>query len=129
MKTFKEVAHLYVGCKVMRPDNKTVLQYIGVQGNVLIFQEKDNIEQTYGNVNKCKPMLYPLSSMSKEQMKDIIDIGEHVCNLCGSIEAFVAGWRAFGPSTFDYLLSQSFDLFQLIENGEAIDGSKEVNNG
>ena len=116
---FKDVAHLYLGCDVVRPDNRTTMKYIGVHGNILIFQEKDNPDQTFGDVNKCKPILHHLASMTDKQESE-------------ASQMYFDFMETQNPGTRDinmmsemtrWFLSHHFDLFGLIESGQAIDAT------
>ena len=113
MKTFNEVAHLYAGCK-MRTElgDYTLLGYI--DGEYIL----DTIAYGLGALEAgIKPILYPLSSMSMEQRTNTLRMNGGMWQDEDEAEKTI------------YLLSQSFDLFNLIPNNEAIDGSKEVENG
>ena len=50
------------GLKVLRPDNKTILQVCGIDNSSVHFYEQGAV--TYGDKHKCKPILRPLSDLS-----------------------------------------------------------------
>lgn len=92
---FKDVAHLYIGCKVqwLRIDDNTL--------QVSYFALSD----AWWLLNKqCKPILYPLSAVKQRELRNEI--------------AFGIGYQ---PESFVTLLAARIDLFNLIESGEAID--------
>ena len=63
-----ELKHLapYLPCelKVLRPDGRTVLGVYGLQGNLIVHRE--NNELTYSGFTGSKPILRPLSDLTKE---------------------------------------------------------------
>ena len=86
-----------------------------------------------------KMFLRPLSDMTEEEMKEIVLINYNMrntlqtANLIGyKIQFIGSGFKSEGEidllncnaETFKYLLSKSFDLFNLIESGLAIDKTK-----
>jgi hypothetical protein len=91
---------------------------------------------------RVKPILRPLSSMTEEEAKDIATIYfkpfddksfSFSISSCGLVRIkyhhaslLYGGTSPIGdytPEIFTYLLSKSFDLFDLIPSGLAIDGS------
>lgn len=109
--SFARVAHLYIGCKVMRPDNKTILELYGVMNGLLMF--KENGEITYGDPVSCKPILFPLNTMDDSQ--------KEVCDGLTKIYKVIP-YQLHGELV-KYLLSERFDLFHLIKSGDAIDAT------
>jgi len=105
MKKFSEVAHLYVGCKV------SFENACGEIGRVKTLDA--GILSCIIQGSNYKPILYPLSSMSEGQIQEIERINDEVKGIAES----------YASATL-FMTSQHFDLFNLIENGEAIDGSK-----
>lgn len=103
---FKEVAHLYIGCKVQWAFQNP------------FSDDEDDVSITDFTISDAKwllnhtpkPFLYPLSAMTDEQY---IEVNRAYGTFANEI------W--FTPSEFNYLLSHHFDLFNLIESGEAID--------
>lgn len=71
-KTLKDFAPYYVGCDLLRPDGKTILQIYGVQDSLFIHRE--NNELTYSGMTGSKLILRPISSMTDEEKKDIYSI-------------------------------------------------------
>lgn len=57
--------YLPYGLKVLRPDKKTILEIKGVNGNLIIFERIGNLSQ-YGDLSNSKPILRPLSDLTKE---------------------------------------------------------------
>lgn len=148
MKTkFEQVAHLYVGSET-RVDLKS--KPFGSNECEVIFQGIDfctaivpyyRLVAYSPNLKDCirseslwldgsyfKPILRPLSDMSEEEENDIAvdmfgDWHKHVTNAIKSGKKYVFDYRVY-PDLFLYLLSKHFDLFGLIESGEAIDKTK-----
>lgn len=130
MKTkFEEVANLYIGCKCAFYNELTdkgiptltgllKYPYMGVLYSLDTEEYHHEVD-----ISDFKPILRPLSDMSKDELEKIVEIGE-VNHRGESPENFVIGWKAYTPNTFAYLLSRSFDLFGLIESGEALDKTK-----
>lgn len=161
MKTeFKDVAHLYLGCRVQyigilngKEIGKYQMDYNDTHSPHGIFQganfnppaeivgtrtgylKRINWNKHSGNVYEIgtfqhglkkyyanslcdvKPILYPLSVMTKEQMNKWKEIG-------GNVTVFDVGkMRDINAHVTAYLLSQHFDLFGLIESGQAIDAT------
>lgn len=65
------VPYLPYGLKVLRPDNRTVLDVVGIDNNMYIFSYNRLENVTYGSFNTSKLILRPLSAITKE-----IDNGE-----------------------------------------------------
>lgn len=103
---FKDVAHLYIGCKVQW------LRSFYVENPYLIITNFILADAPYLLDHDCKPILYPLSAITEEQQK-VLRLLE-VTHSPG-IRAYV-----YAPG-YKYLLENHFDLFNLIESGEAID--------
>jgi hypothetical protein len=56
--------YLGTGLEVLRPDNRTKLKLIGIEGDqTLIFDETRPI--TFGDINKSRPLCYRLSDLDK----------------------------------------------------------------
>jgi hypothetical protein len=111
-------SYLPYGVKVMRPDNKTILEVKGIVfGDRLVFFE--NSKETYGDLTKCKPLLRPLS-----QLNLFIDELENIFDTLGydnySIE-FIAKYPERLPyEIVQWLLSKHFDIYVLIDKKLAI---------
>lgn len=137
---FKDVAHLYLGCKIV--DSMTGEKYFlhtacmefsvfnpdGRNISYPILQQEGKAITIRMN-EKHKPILRPLSDMTEEEREccdkqgskgwHIIAKGEPI-GTNGSFEK--VGLAVFHRQSFEvaYLLSRHFDLFGLIESGEAI---------
>ena len=126
MKTeWKDVMHLYKGCEIEVRDKDFIngVQYGKLQGyqfddNLLIdFEQSDG----YENIGKCKPILRPLSDMTEEECLYL-----NVAFMVVEKWAKTAHKETWGTAEFLYLLKQGFDLFGLIESGQALDKTKIV---
>lgn len=99
---FKEVAHLYLGCQI---DGK-------VDPSFTLTTEELHLIDFW--IDSNKPILRPLSDMTEDEADNI---GIEWLSNYGSEDKFSA-------AQFHNLLSLHFDLFGLIEIGEAIDSTK-----
>lgn len=122
---FKDVAHLYVGanCKVQGSDESeesglklTGISFDGTQN--ILWAYFDETETSYAHIDDCAPILRPLSSINQDELQELGNImGWH--NYCS--------WRSnqtLTPHGCVFLLSKHFDLFNLIESGQAIDATQ-----
>lgn len=128
---FYEIAHLYLGCDVKCQPKPYEEQSIsgklyGVVMNTAFVQCFDVYGRPWTSphgafhlekltFNLIKPILRPLSDMTEEekaQLRDFMGWARYV------------EYLKFGlctPEGVAYLLKQGFDLFNLIESGQAID--------
>lgn len=123
---FKDVAGFYLGCKVL-PSGSRNIHTLNPHSyyNVLTFRDK--------------PLLYPLSSLTKEQvlhLANMLDDSEFVSidYHCDGVSYEVktsdgVAWMfsiddTFNAEQFLWLCNNHFDLFNLISNGQAIDVTK-----
>jgi hypothetical protein len=127
---FKNVAHLYLGCqcvvsasdyyeagkgKLVRIDIEDD-ETLTVSGNTMHDKTQYCVEADFDD---AKPILRPLSSMTEAEAKEL------------ELADVQIGLLAFGhrlqmhmtPDQFKLCLDKNFDLFGLIESGEAIDAS------
>jgi hypothetical protein len=148
MKSIKDYLHLYLGCEVQYPDPNGKMITAKFTG----FSRTDGVETTYkkkpkageavgdylsweangyhnANALHLKPILRPLSSMTEEECYEASVIS-------GKRRVYMPRyWAGEGSARYmymtpeqcfkltHYLLSRSFDLFDLIHSGLAIDGS------
>lgn len=116
MKTeFKDVAHLYLGCKlkcsqVFYPESNSKDK----DGNLILSPSlfADFGEKTF-SIGYFKPILRPLSDMKEDEEDAWTDL--YVSSQDNRIKA---------ANRTLFLLQQGFDLFGLIESGQAIDATK-----
>lgn len=155
--TFKEVAHLYLGCLLLMPS-----KYEGQKDGIYEWTAKKSLDdywqKHYGKGN-WKPILRPLSSICEQELIEaikefsLIDLSD--CEFISEIDkddntfyinAMHKGgvWDSMmyngvvlkmmnqggdfdtmNPQSdwFLFLLSKQFDLFNLIESGQAIDAT------
>jgi len=105
-KTFKEVAHLYLGCKVKWNDDS-------------LFSEKISDFDLFqmSHINDIKPILHRLEDMTEYDKVNAINpmlYGfESIINQSEKL-------RQLAEITI-FLLSKHYDLFNLIDNCQAID--------
>lgn len=127
---FKTVAKHYIGCEVFDSFNDEYLKLSAraLQGYLDGLSEDEPMQ--------IKPILRRLEDMTEEDMKDLINIEEirkrpfkYIC-----LEGTGITWKTEGteweiitwldelsPLQFTFLLSRSYDLFSLIDSGQAID--------
>lgn len=103
---FKDVAHLYLGCKIINEalDGK----YYNKNEGVLNLVELNEVISSDG---VWKPLLRPLSDITEEEDKHRAKIW---VDNCEKSIAFTEALRT------NYLLKQGFDLFNLHESGECL---------
>jgi hypothetical protein len=127
----KDVLHFYLGCRIaiVDPDGQAyedaVHAVIDDKGGkrFTIYECGDmpfeNHEEYY---QSARPILRPLSSMSDEEMDQFNRLTETLYNMADGVNMcmqYAAG--------VNYLLKQGFDLFGLIESGQAIDNTQTPN--
>lgn len=143
----KDVLHYYIGQKCLRPDGKTILDIYGLEGSLVVHREGDGL--TYSGAAGCKSILKRLQDMTIEELTELFFLGWESMRELGINPTFemnpkpsnkhgtgkgyvgfkdgkhyVTGTLSltnFNPPQFHYLLSQGYDLFSLIDNGNSID--------
>ena len=112
----KEVLHYYIGQTVLRyiPGDKIQVKRGTLTPNAL--------RDILTNDLRFTLELRPLPDMTEEELREIEIITERKY---WGIEDYVElhAWK-LTPAEFHYLLSHGFDLFGLIESGEAIKKEK-----
>lgn len=110
--TFKEVAHLYIGCMLFDTNpnfygQKVVFDYTYLSADRHIF-------------DRCTPILRPLSALTQHDADTIgyTDRDEFL----EMIDECTPEWR-ISAADYVYLLSRHFDMFGLIASGQAIDAT------
>lgn len=132
MTKFKDVANLYMGCRILET----------LDHNGLTPKRLDDFLKGERDIT---PILRPLSSMTRDEAHQAVLLdkfyGQHHvfdCEfyrgaLCFKVQ-YEGQRRMWGKSVriseisahqFHYLLKQGFDLFGLIESGEASDATKQ----
>lgn len=108
----KDVLHLYTGCEIniLREDGRTV-ERIKLNASKLVLIENDY----YSGSEKL--ILRPLSDIKESEVIELMKLS------VGDVNVFRAdnpNTHKFSATQFVYLLQQSFDLFGLINSGQAI---------
>lgn len=148
----RNVIHFYLGCNVKILNDKRDGKLIGIfisktvmwgeNGKTITEKhfaviEHDNQVNNF-DVYDVTLLLRPLSSMTeeeKEQLAKVVEPKARKWNVSihhtGAIT--IETWANhhsimdnYSPNTFTHLLSKGFDLFGLIESGDAIDSTKEL---
>lgn len=122
MILFKDIAHLYIGCKlqVESPIKDTFVGELTPTHYATFVSHNGTIMGA-----KVKPILLPLSAMTDEQCNEWFG---YVVNESDSSFRRILDFDMGDSLVWSRLLSEHFDLFNLIENGEAIDATTlEVN--
>ena len=60
-------AYLPYNLKILRPDNKTTITLLGINGNLLIFNEAN--AEKLGHIRKNKPILRPIKDVETFKYK------------------------------------------------------------
>lgn len=130
MKTeLKDVLHFYIGCKgwdseAPGEEIMTIIGYSIINGNHLISDEHGNFDIP---IKDIKPILRPLSDMTDDEIKYVgEDLKQGTWNAPDIRSNPKLAWSIhhMNPVVFVYLINQGFDLFDLIESGQAIDKTK-----
>lgn len=115
MKKIEDYLHLYLGCEA--------------------YWQEDGIKSTYPkaidydmlkNADWIKPLLRPLSDITEEELDDCTILSADMMNIISdpfSKERMIVEFEC-NARVNKYLLSKGFDLFGLIEDGLAIDKTK-----
>ena len=104
--TTKDIAHLYVGCK------KLVKTCYDEPDIVSQFTEADL--ELFGVITEPTLLLRPLSDMTVEENKEMLAVGKN--NIANSVHSAIVN----SALQTRYLLSKGFDLFCLLESGQAL---------
>lgn len=113
---WKDVAHLYVNCrvKINNPtDKEAVLGAVNMHppGRVTV-RWPDQDEWSYADLDELMPILWPLSEAKREEAEPVKAMYKQDKWGMQTLESQAA--------VTAYLLSRSFDLFNLIETGQAM---------
>lgn len=108
LTSFASVAHLYLGCNMLTEEGDIQILLGVEQDGIRISGDLDY----FPHDSKNKPVLRPLDAMTEAEM-NYLELDEN--------DEFVSLF--FKPDALVYLLSRHFDLFKLIEYGEALDAT------
>lgn len=114
-KELKEVLHLYMGCEISAAHISTA---------ILTHKLTNASHIAIDLVLKCehyKPILRALSDMTNEERREIDEIVKECDNSIRKVDICEGEKWAIMTS---YMLQKGFDLFGLIESGQAIDKNK-----
>ena len=114
---FKDVAHLYIGCELAIEDSERKCKLAGINYSDG-FSINDEYNFRFKKYFPFKPLLRPLLDMTKEERDYVFSFEKGYDEL-----KFIESLSVDAKIT-SYLLSKGFDLFGLIESGEAIDLTK-----
>lgn len=145
---FKEIAHLYLGCKVFI-EGGIIGTLNQVDTNKLDITCYDTVF-AYPKFEQVTPILRHIKSITKDEILELIChhpkhgpneveyLGKFGTSLCyrvtfqGPERKYQKMYQTshFGetPQQFNYLISKGFDVFGLIEAGEAINQKRIFNN-
>lgn len=131
---FKDVAHLYIGCTCeVEAFGRTFVEHIqGIKYGRLLIGGKAIDLNSYDNY---KPILRPITDMTEAEGEELLKVAQEGWDAIAKGEAihldlevphtrkrFAYLSQQFCEMT--YMTSKGFDLFGLIESGEAIDATK-----
>jgi len=114
--TFKEVAHLYLGCKIQTKEGVGTFNSLHDSGPEPIGSH--DLVHAHLDYHEVKPVLRRLETITEEEMEAYHAI-EDRANILGNPDREIQS-RAYSPVSLVYLLSRRFDLFGLIDSGEAV---------
>lgn len=132
-KQLKDYLHLYLGCDLWTGTGRVKL--IAIQAECIpntdftVYCLNGNIIHRCTMDENTKPLLRPLSSMTEEEGKILDAMAQQQHDNFTEIPncKFFTGIRTKSADAFLYMLSRSFDLFNLIPDGLAIDSTKPTN--
>ncbi|TDS14757.1 hypothetical protein [Sphingobacterium paludis] len=128
--------YLAYGLRVLRPDGKTVLQVEGTANGLLILMEPNQSSNTYGDFLGNKPILRPLSDLTKEiehngEIKTKIEfLVLETDTYCDAYQEWLESFLDNPEQSrivqapyevFNELVKEHFDVFGLIAAGLAVD--------
>lgn len=115
----KDVLHLYLGCEVLYNNKRWRLWSLSKELAKLVRSKSEYNEQytrfieDYTHI--IKPILRPLSDMKEDEKEQVMGTSEGIKDENSAAMAMAAATRI--------MLSKHFDLFNLIESGQAIDAT------
>ena len=104
-----------VVCKCDNINTQGVLKEIESHYNMCILYDTSEDEYKDCNIFDCRPYLFPLSSMTKEQNKEYA----HILVMCSNL----ANCQLLDMTVEDWFRKNHFDYRGLIEKGLAIDAT------
>lgn len=114
----KDILHFYKKVDIAIYDGGEPVQAF-VEGFDWVMDLEVIAERVNWDYSKIKPILRPLSDMTDYEKSDITkSIGQEISISVPNMQVNI------NPSLFLYLLKQEFDLFGLIESGQALDKTK-----
>lgn len=121
----QEVIHLYLGCKGVESKEGLTCIFSGFDLEDTFPIKLSHSNHTYIEVAQdyFKPILRPLHDIKENEIVELFSFIGGGTNTFRKDKA-----KDFSPREFVYLLKQGFDLFGLIESGQAIDKTKIQNN-
>lgn len=129
-KNIKDYLHLYLGCECEIDKRVASTKKTGTLTN--IDQTGVRLKGAFndGHIAHAlvKPILRPLSDLTKEEVKILDEMARTQKNGEQFIKRetkFFSGIRTRSAEALHYLLSKHFDLFGLIDAGLAIDKTKQ----
>jgi hypothetical protein len=107
-KNIKDYLHLYIGCRAEATTVEGAVSNVAISYTLL--------HDWDGWLERIKPILRKLSSMTEEEFQHMINEG-----WIGA--PTFTNWTkiVYKPEQFRYLLAKGFDLFGLIDSGLAIE--------
>lgn len=124
---FKDVAKYYIGCKIQTSEGIGTFNVFYTPGvikpeDAIPIGSYDLVKSEF-NFDEVKPILKPLNALTE---KDAIILGwADIYNLREKLHND-PNLDDYSPNEFHYLVSNGYDMFQLIDNREAIQELKEV---
>lgn len=138
-----DVAHMYINSDIRAVYGEESVFLVECRANLLLYQYCDEAQQDFPLEDiDAKPILRHLEDMTEEECIDLweyLNEGDSFNTSRWVNAGAVAWWQSFlrmrteshgleaSPVIHYWLLSRGFDLYRLIEKGEAI--RKEASNG
>lgn len=121
---FKDVAHLYLGKElpIIHTNHlgaTTTTTLLKVEGLPVIRVLRFPYMSTAG-WDEIKPVLRPISDLTADELGKVLVLDKDLVYDNETVEEWVKHWSAFSPLVTLFLLQSGFDLFGLIESGQAI---------
>lgn len=138
MTKFKDVAHLYLGCKIYSiVHGEYFFEEMTGVNNAGFYMASDDDIVAWDELPDNKPILRPLSDMTDQESKEYCKLVYGNKKFSGRFE--IEAWmnpraKAYHPSfhsaveRINWLRKMGFDCDTLIESGEAFDKTKLNNN-
>ena len=115
-------ARLPYGVKVKLGDNPNIFDLEYRIKFAIMYGDSDKLEDIL-DITNIKPYLFPLSSMTEGQKKELDDMFNQEDDICEKIKTDNFEFSFYNKSIFDFLNKYHLDWRGLIEKGLALDAT------